>query len=151
MTWRALSSSVRSSSRRMASYPFSFSEEEQAGLPSPTAGRVPGGTHGISRLAQAGGRSPRSRPLGLKLWSSAPAERSRLGLSGPLSPLPSAVVSLDFGFLPVCPDPHMELECFGRVGKFPICSMQYCLASIFWVECRGFSGIFLASFSPLLW
>ena len=95
MTWRALSSSVRSSSRRVASYPFSSSEEERAGSPSPTAG---------SRPAPAGDRSPRSRPLGLELRSSAPAKWSRLGLNGSLSPPAglvdfdhsSAVVSLDF-------------------------------------------------------
>ena len=53
----------------------------------------------------AGDRSPRSRPLGLELWSSALAEWSCLGLSGSLSPPPaggadvdhsSAVISLDF-------------------------------------------------------
>ena len=105
VTWRALSLSVRYSSRRVASYPFSSSEEGRAGSPSPTAVRVPGGTPGVSRPAPAGDRSPRSHPLGLELRSSAPAERSRLGLSGSLSPPPvggadvdhsSAVVSLDF-------------------------------------------------------
>ena len=105
VTWRALFLSVRSSSRRVASYPFSSSEEERAGSPSPTAGRVPGGTTGVSQPAPAGDCSPLSRPLGLDLRSSAPAERSRLGLSGSLSPPPaggadfnhsSAVVSLDF-------------------------------------------------------
>ena len=93
VAWRALSSSVRSSSHRVASYPFSSSEEERAGSPSTTAGRVPGGTPGVSRPAPAGDRSP------------APAERSCLGLSGSLSPPPaggadvdhfSAVGSLDF-------------------------------------------------------
>ena len=105
MTWRALSSSVLSSSRRVASYPFSSLEDERAGSPSPTAGRVPGGTPGVSRPAPAGDRSPRSCPLGSELRSSAPAERSRLGLSGSLSPPlaggadfdhSSAIVSLDF-------------------------------------------------------
>ena len=66
---------------------------------------MPGGTPGVSRPAPAGDRSPRSRPSGLELRSSAPAERSRLGLRGSLSPPPaggadvdhsSAVVSLDF-------------------------------------------------------
>ena len=105
MTWRALSSSVRYSSSRVASYPFSSSEEERFGSPPSTAGRVPGGTPSISRPALVGGRSPHSCPSGLSLRSSVPAERSRLGLSGSLSsPLAagadvdhsSAVVSLDF-------------------------------------------------------
>ena len=105
VTWRALSSSVHYSSRRVASYPFSSSEEKRDGSPSSTAGRVPGGTPGVSRPAPVADRPPRSRPLGLELRSSAPAERSRLGLSGSLSPPPasgadfdhsSAVVSLDF-------------------------------------------------------
>ena len=107
MTWRALFSPVRSSSRRVASYPFSSSEEERAGSPPPTAGRVPSGTPSVSRPAPAGDRSPSSCPSGFELRSSAPAERSRLGLSGSLSPPPaggadvdhsSAVDSLDFGW-----------------------------------------------------
>ena len=93
VTWRALSSPVRSSSRRVASYPFSSSEEERAGIPS------------VSRPAPAGDRSPRSCPSGLELRSFALAERSHLGLSGSLSPplaggadvdQSSGVDSLDF-------------------------------------------------------
>ena len=57
----------------MVSYPFSSSEEERAGSPSPTAVRVPGGTPGVPRPAPVGDCWPRSRPLGLELWSSAPA------------------------------------------------------------------------------
>ena len=95
VTWRAHSSSVRYSGCRVASSP----------LPPPAACLVPGGTPSVSRPAPAGDRSPRSCPLGLGLRSSAPAERSRLGLSGSLSPPAaggadfdhsSAVVSLDF-------------------------------------------------------
>ena len=83
----------------------SSKEEEQAESPPPTARRVPGGTPSISRPAPACDRSPRSCPSGLQMRSSAPADRSRLGLGGPLSPPPaggadgdhsSAVDSLDF-------------------------------------------------------
>ena len=95
VTRRVLSLSVCSSSRRLASYPFSSSEEERAGSPSPTAGPVPGGTPGVSRPAPAGDRSPCSRPLGLELRSSAPAERSRLGLSDSLSPLSAGGAGVD--------------------------------------------------------
>ena len=95
VTWRALSSPVRSSSRRVASYPFSSSEVGRAGSPPPTAGRVPGGTPSVSRPAPAGDRSPRSCPSGLELQSSAPAERSCLVLSDSLSPPPAGGADVD--------------------------------------------------------
>ena len=95
MTWRALSSPVRSSSRRVASYPFSSSEVERVGSPPLTAGHVPGGTPSVSRPTPAGEGSPRSCPSGLELRSSAPAERSRLGLSGSLSPPPAGGADVD--------------------------------------------------------
>ena len=128
VTGRALSSPVRSSSRWVASYPFSSLEEERAGLPPPTAGCVPGGTPSVSRPAPAGDRSPRSCLSGFELRSSALAGRSRLGLSGSLSPPPAGggdidhsvtVDFLDFGFLPVCPGSHVKLPCLGRAGTFP--------------------------------
>ena len=143
MTWRVLSSSVRSSSRRVASYPFSSSEEERAGSPSPTAGRVPGGAPGVPRPAPAGDRSPRSRPLGLELRSSAPAEQSRLGFSGSVFPPPvggadvdhsSAVVSVAFDwFSSSLYWPSRGTSVSWRSGQVLICSMQSSLASIFGV------------------
>ena len=143
VTWRALSSSVRSSSLRVASYPFSSLEEEQAGSPSPTADHVPGGTPGISRPASAGDRSPRYRPLDLELRSSAPTEQSRLDLSGSLSPSPAggadvdhsrAVVFLDFDwFSSSLSWPSCGTCVSWRSGQVPICSMQSSLASIFGV------------------
>ena len=143
VTWRALSSPVRSSGRRVASYPFSSSDEELAGSPSPTAGRVPGGTPSVSRPAPASDRSPRSCPSGLELRSSAPAERSHLGLSGSLSPPPAggadvdhsgAVDSLDFAwFSSSVSRPSRGTSVSWGSGQVPICSMQSSLASIFGV------------------
>ena len=46
--------------------------------------------------------------------------------------------------LPVGPDPLVELLCHGEAGRFPICSMQSSLASIFGVNVGAFSGIILA-------
>ena len=154
---RALSSPVRSSSRRVASYPFSSSEEERPGSPPPTAGRVPGGTPSVSRPAPAGDRSPRSCPSSVELRSSGPAEWSRLGLSGSLSPPPvggadvdysSAVDFLDFDwFSSSLSWPSRETSVSWESGHFPICSMQSSLASILGLMSgflRHYSCLFLS-------
>ena len=79
----------------MTSYSSSSSEEERAESPPPTAGRMPVGTPSVYRPAPAGDRSTRSSSSGLQLRSSAPADRSRLGLGGLLSPPPAGGVDVD--------------------------------------------------------
>ena len=53
------------------------------------------------------------------------------------------------GFLPVRPGPHVELPCLGGAVKFPICSMQSSLASIFGVFNVGVSPALFLPFSLL--
>ena len=64
-------------------------------MPPPTAGRVPGGTPSVYQPTPAGDRSTCSSPSGLQLQSSAPADRSRLGPSGLLSPPPAGGADVD--------------------------------------------------------
>ena len=127
----------------MTSYLSSSSEEERAVSPPPPAGRVPSGTPNVYRPAPAGDRSTRSSPSGLQLRSSAPADRSRLGFNGLLSPPPagradvdhsSAVDSLYLDWIssglswPSC-GPSVAW----RSGQVSLCSMQSFSCINLWV------------------
>ena len=124
----------------MTSYP-SFSEEERS--PPPTAGCVPGGTPSIYRPAPAGDRSTRSSSSGLQLRSSAPADRSRLGLGGLLSPPPavgadidhsSAVDSLDLGWISSSLSwPSCGTSVTWKGGQVSLCSLQSFSCIDLWV------------------
>ena len=87
----------RSSRRREKSYRSSSesSEDDRAETSPPRSRRVPGGTPGNSRPAQAGDRSPRPGPSGWRPWSSAGAEQYRSGFGGRLSSPPSGMADDD--------------------------------------------------------